>query len=196
MACVSKFWADGVSVAPVDGGLAGASEEVSVISSHRDGGASSHDLGFTLNVKLVSSELSDGTVSRSDKEIVVTKKLHDVNSSLEKSLGWSNSLKETSGEGNLDDVSGESSEISHTVVWGNNDALIDSLNLSHGQVLVKDSLLDEIAVPNTDSVVVDGDKVVVSVVKESNLICNVHTNGMATDSLASLDLNKFKAGDK
>ena len=95
---------------------------------------------------------------------------------MEESFSWSNSLEETLVKANLNDISSKGSEVGAAVIWGDNNALVNSLDLSHGQVLIEDLLLDEIAVPDTDAIVVDGDEVVVGVVEECNFIGDVHTN--------------------
>ena len=103
---------------------------------------------------------------------------------MEESFGWPNSFEETLVKANFNDVSSKSSKIGNTVIWGNDNALVDSLNLSHGEILVEDFLLDEITVPDADTIVVDGDQVVVGVVEESNFVCDIHANSMSTDGFS------------
>ena len=103
---------------------------------------------------------------------------------MEKSLSGSNSFEETLVKADLNDISSESSKVGNTVIRGDNDALVNSLDLTHSEILVENLLLDEIAVPNTDTVVVDSNDVVVGVVEESDLVCDVHANRVATDGFS------------
>ena len=167
---------------------------MSVISSHRDGGASSHHLGFTLHSEVAGGEFGNSSIASSNEEISVAEELHDVDSLLEESFGWANSFEETLVKANFNDVSGKSSKIGNTVIWGDHNALVNSLNLSHGEILIEDFLLDEITVPDADTIVVDRDKVVVGVVEESNFVCDVHANSMSTDGFSCLSLNLKEKG--
>lgn len=160
-----------------------------LISSDGDGSTSTCKFGLTLDTEVGAAELGDSTVSCSDKEIVVAEELHDIDSLLEKSVAWTYLLEKATLKIDLNDISCEGSEIGTSVVWGNNDTLVDSLDLTHGQVLEENSLLDEIAVPNADSIIVDGDKVVACVVKELDLVGDVHADCMSANSFACLSLN-------
>ena len=60
VASVSELWLDGVGVAPVDGGLRGAGEEVSGVSRERDRGASAHDLLLPLQFHHLMADLDLG----------------------------------------------------------------------------------------------------------------------------------------
>jgi len=60
--------------------------------------------------------------------------------------------------------------------------------LSHVDVLVENLLGDEVDVPETESVVVDGDKLIVGVVEEFNLVGDVHADVMSNKSFTALDV--------
>ena len=60
VASVSELWLDGVGVAPVDGSLRGAGEEVSGVSRERDRGASAHDLLLPLQFHHLMADLDLG----------------------------------------------------------------------------------------------------------------------------------------
>lgn len=106
----------------------------------------------------------------------------------EKSLCWSNSLKEVHFEVDLDDVTSHSSKEAARIIWGDHDALVNSLDLAHLQVSEENLLLLVINIPYTKAVVVDGHKFLVGVVKECNLVRNIHTNGVSTDSFSTSNL--------
>ena len=86
-------------------------------------------------------------------------------------------------------IAGQCSQVSTLVIRSNRDALIDSLDLSHLEVLEEDFLLDVVDIPDADSVVMDGDEVLVGVVVEGNFIGNVHTNRVATNGFSRFGLN-------
>jgi hypothetical protein len=54
--------------------------------------------------------------------------------------------------------------------------------------LEENLLLGVVDVPNTHSVVVDRDHVVVGLVEEGDLVGDVHTNSVATDSISGVCL--------
>ena len=133
-------------------------------------------------------ELGNSTVSSTEEKITVSQERHAVDAELEELASWSNSLEESTIEVNLDDVTSERAQESTSVFRGDCDTLESSLDLAHLEVLVEDLLLDVVDVPDADSVVVDGDKVLVGVVEEGNFVSDVHTNGMATDGFTRLSL--------
>jgi len=137
-------------------------------------------------------KLGDSAVTSADEEIAVSEELHAVNTLGEEPVAGSNSLEEAAWEVNLDDITGEGTQVGAGVIGSNADALVDSLDLSHGKVLEEDLLLDVVDVPDADSVVVDGDKVLVGVVEEGNFVSDVHTNGMATDGFTRLSLPDYE----
>ena len=56
------------------------------------------------------------------------------------------------------------------------------------EVLVEDLLGTVVDVPNAETVVVDGHQLVVGLVEEADLVGNVHTDSVSTDSLSGVDL--------
>ncbi len=113
MTSVSELRGDSITVAPVDGGLGGASEEVSGVSSDRDGSASTHDLVLALHLhELVRDlELSDGAITRSDEKIAVLQELEAVDALREEVVTWADSLENSPGETDFDDVASEGSHV-------------------------------------------------------------------------------------
>ena len=192
MASVSKFGSNIVSVAPVDSCLVSSGEAVSRVGGKGDGGNSAHNLGLTLDKHVLSCELSNSTISSSNHNVVVVQQLNGVNSLREKTLGRSNSLEKAFVETDLNNITSACSEKGVHIGGVNGDASVVTLDLAHADVLVKNFLGDEINIPETDSVIVDSDKLIVGVVEEFNLVSDVHTNGVTDESFAGLDL-KFKS---
>jgi len=188
MASVSELRSNIVGVAPVDGSFVSSGEAVSRVSGKGNGGDSAHNLGFTLDEHILSSKLSDSTISSSDHDVVVSQKLDSVNTLREKSLGWSNSLEKAFVEGDLNNISSACSEEGVHIGRVDSNAGVVSLDLSHVDVLVENLLGDEVDVPESESIVVDSDELVVGVVEEFNLVSNVHTNGVTNEGLAGLNI--------
>lgn len=111
---------------------------------------------------------------------------------MEKSLVGADALEEASLEVDLNDISSSGSEVGHAVVWRNFNALENSLDLAHVDVLVSDLLGYEVAVPDTEAVVVDGDELVVGVVKEFDLVGDVHTDWVTAEGFASFNVPDHK----
>jgi len=107
---------------------------------------------------------------------------------LEETLGWANSLVELTNEVDLDDVSGKGTEVSAGVVRVDLNALVLSLDLTGVDVLEANLLGNEVAGPDSDSVVVDGDELVVGAVEEFNLVGDIHTDIMAADGFTGLNI--------
>lgn len=74
------------------------------------------------------------------------------------------------------------------IIRVNDNAVEYSLDLAHVDVLVLHLLGNEVAGPDSESVVVDGDELVVVLVEEINLVGNIHANGVSANSLSSGDL--------
>jgi|TARA_B110001450_G_scaffold225985_1_gene224505 hypothetical protein len=53
---------------------------------------------------------------------------------------------------------------------------------------VLDLLLDEVAFPSSDTIVVDGKALGGSIVEEANFVSNIHTNWVSNQSFAALNL--------
>jgi hypothetical protein len=73
VASVTELRVDLIAIAPVDSGLGSAAEEVGGISSHCDGSNSSHDLGLRFDKHVFSTNLSNGSISSSNDEVIVCK---------------------------------------------------------------------------------------------------------------------------
>jgi len=188
VASVTELGADLVSVAPVEGSLGGSGEEVSGISGESNAGHGAHDLGLRLDEHVLDVDFGDSTISGTSKEVTVVEKGEDVDALLEKTLGGANALVEAAFEVDFDDVSGEGTEVGGGVSGVNNNALELALNLTHVDILVADLLGDEVAGPNAKAVVVDCDELVVSGVEETDLVGDVHADGVSAESFAGFDL--------
>ena len=66
--------------------------------------------------------------------------------------------------------------------------MINSLDLAHLQVGEENFLLLVVNVPDAETVVVDGHKLLIGCVVERNLVRNIHTNGVSTDCFTALNL--------
>jgi len=93
MASVSQLWADVISIAPVNCGLGCSAEEVSGVSSQRNGSNWSHNLCFLSHKHVFWPDFSKSAISRSQKKITVRKKPNAVDSLREKTLCWTDSLE-------------------------------------------------------------------------------------------------------
>jgi|TARA_B110000285_G_scaffold225320_1_gene283391 hypothetical protein len=60
--------------------------------------------------------------------------------------------------------------------------------LSHVDILVENLLGDEVNIPETESIVVDGDQLIVGVVEEFDLVSDVHSNVVSDKGFTGLDL--------
>jgi hypothetical protein len=60
--------------------------------------------------------------------------------------------------------------------------------LSHVDILVQNLLGDEVNVPETESIVVDGDELIVGVVEEFDLVSDVHSNVVSDKGFTGLDV--------
>lgn len=188
MACVSKLGVNLVSVAPVDGGFVGTGEQVGLVGGQGDRGDGAHNLGLTLDSHAFDVHLGDGAISSSDEEVSVLDKFDAVDTLLEKSLVGSNPLEEASFEVNLDDITSAGSEVGELVVGGDFDALENSLNLTHVDVLVTNFLSVEVAVPHSEAVVVDSNQLGGGVLEEDNFVGDVVADGVSADRFAGSDL--------
>ena len=121
-------------------------------------------------------ELGDGAVSCTDEKVTVSQERHAVDAELEEHVSWTDSLEESAIEADLDDVTSESAHESTSVIRGDCDTLESSFDLAHLQVLVKDLLLDVVDVPDAETIIVDGHKVVGRVVVEADLVSNMHAD--------------------
>lgn len=190
MACVSELGGNSIGVAPVDGGLGGAGKEVSRVSREGDGGAGTHDLSLSLNLHhlVADLDLGNGTISSTCKKVAVSEQLHAVDALREQSVGWADSLEESALQVNLNDVTSESSHEGTGVIGSDNDALVDSLDRAHGEILEQDFLLGVVDVPDADAIVMDGHQLLVCVVEEGDFVSDVHANSMSTDGFSTVCL--------
>ena len=106
----------------------------------------------------------------------------------EESLLWSNTLEEVSLQVNFDNVSSLGSEVGDGVVSSNAAAGECSLDGVEKNLVVLDLLLLEITVPGSNSVIVDGNTLGVSVVEEFDFVGNIITHGVSDKCFAALDL--------
>jgi len=111
VASVTELRGNLVSVTPVEGCFGGTSEEVSGISSQGDGSHRSHNLGSALDHHALSVDLGNSAVTSADKHVTVGEELKDVDTELEKHLGWADSLVELTDEVDFDNITGEGAEV-------------------------------------------------------------------------------------
>ena len=71
MACVAELGRDSVSVAPVQGGLGCASEEVSGVSGQSEAGYSAHYFGFALDEHVLGANLGNSAITRTREQVTV-----------------------------------------------------------------------------------------------------------------------------
>ena len=133
-------------------------------------------------------DLGDCAITSTDEKVAVSQELHAVYTLGEESVSRSDSLEQTALEINLNNITSQGTHESARVIRGNNNALVNSLDLAHCEVLEEDLLLDIVDVPDADTIVVNSHEVIVCVVEESNFVSDVHTNGMATDSFSTFGL--------
>lgn len=190
MACVSELGGNSVGVAPVDGGLGGTCEEVGRVSGQGDGSARAHDLLLSLDLHhlVADLDLGDRSIAGADEQISIRKQLHAVDALREQSVAWADAFEEAALKVNLDDIASQSAEVSAGIVRSDDDALVNSLDLAHGEVLEENFLLAVVDVPDADAVVMDGDDLLAGVVEEADLVGNVHAHIMTADGISTFSL--------
>jgi hypothetical protein len=176
VASVSQLWADVISVAPVDGGLVGSAEEVSWVSSQRNGCNCSHSLGLSLDFHILRVDLGKGSVSGTEEEISIVQQVDAVDSLGEKSSGWTDLFEEVLWKRNFNNITWLGSEESIFISSINDAASEDSLDWVHENFGILNLLLNEIAVPGSDTIVVNGQALAWGVVVELHFVGGVHAN--------------------
>jgi len=106
----------------------------------------------------------------------------------EKSFGRPNSFEEALFKGNLNNISGFGAHNSKRVFSVNHSASEDSLDGSHIDVCKLNLFVDQVSLPDFDSVVVDREQIRIGIVIEENLIGSVCSNWVAAESFASGNL--------
>ena len=188
MASVAELGADLISVAPVKGRFGSTGKEVGLVGSQSNRCNRSHNFGLRLNVHAYSVDLGDTAITSTDEHVTVLKDLEDIDTLLEETLGWANSLVELTNKVNLNNVSGEGTEVSTRIVRVDFNALVFSLDLTSVDVLETNLLCNEVAGPDSDAVIVDSDELVVGAVEELNLVGDIHTDIVSADSFSGLNL--------
>ena len=94
-------------------------------------------------------------------------------------------------ERNFNNISGFCSEVSEGIGWVNDAANEHSLDGVHKDLVVLNLLLDEVAVPGSHTIVVDGQALRRSVVEETHLVGNIHSDWISNKCFAALNLNKI-----
>jgi len=130
-------------------------------------------------------EFRDSTVTGTDKEVTVGQELQAVDTLGEESVLRADALEKSTVQVDLNDITSEGAEVSGLVIRRDGNALVDSLDLAQSEVLEEDFLLGVVDVPDADSVVVDGDKFLIGVVVESDLVGDVHANGVTTNGFST-----------
>ena len=190
MACVSELGLESVRVGPVDGGLRAAGKEVGRVCSQRERRASTSNLLLALDLHDLGRDLKFGdcAVSGAEDHIAVCEELHAVNAHREEAVARANALEQATLEVNLDNVTGEGADKSAAVIRGDHNALVDAFELTHLHVVVQNLLLTEVDIPDADTIVVDCHKLLACVIKEGDLVSNIHANSMADDGLSAHSL--------
>lgn len=130
-------------------------------------------------------DFSDSTVTRAQEEVTIRQQLHAVDALGEEIVSWADTLEEPALEVDLDDVTGQCAHVRALVIGSDHDALINSLDLAHGQVLEQNLLLRVVDVPDADAIVVDSDQFFICIVIEGDLIGDVHANIVPTDCFSA-----------
>ena len=78
------------------------------------------------------------------------------------------------------------------IISGDGNALVDTFDLTHVDVLVQNLLVNKVHSPDADTVVVDSDEFLVGVVVESDLVGDVHADTVSDNSFARLDFPNDK----
>jgi len=188
MTGVSKLGLNLVGVTPIKGGFGCAREKVCTVRSKGNACYSTHNLSLTLDEHVVDTNFCDCTITRSRKKITVVKKCQYIDTLLEKTLCRSNPLVKATFEIDLDNVASKGAQVGRGVSGVYHEALEFAFDLAHVNVLVSNLLCYEVTCPDAESVVVDGDKFVVSRVEEANLVGNIHAHRSAAKSFASFNL--------
>ena len=89
---------------------------------------------------------------------------------------WPNSFKEVVWKTDFNDITCFGSKICKLISWVNDATCENSFDGVHENLGVLDLLLNEVTVPGSDSVVVDGNALVGSGVEELNLVGGVHAH--------------------
>ena len=133
-------------------------------------------------------DFGDSTITSTDEKVTVGQQLHAVDTLGEESVAGSDTLEESALKVDLNDITSESSHVGARIVWGDDNALVDSLDLAHSEVLEQDFLLSVVDVPDADAIVVDGHHLLSGVVEKGDLVGDVHANGVSTDCLSTISL--------
>ena len=60
--------------------------------------------------------------------------------------------------------------------------------MSHVDILVENLLGDKVNIPETETIVVDGDELIVGVVEEFDLVSDVHSSVVSDEGFPGIDL--------
>ena len=163
---------------------------MSGVSCEGDGRAGAHNLLLSLQFHHLVADLDfgDSTITSTDEKVTVGQQLHAVDTLGEESVAGSDALEESALKVDLNDITSESSHVGARIVWGDDNALVDSLDLAHSEVLEQDFLLSVVDVPDADAIVVDGHHLLSGVVEEGDFVGDVHANGVSTDCLSTISL--------
>lgn len=188
MAGIAQLGGNVVSVAPVDSGLGGSSEEVRAISRERDGGNCSHDLDFLLDVEVVRTDLGDGTITGTHKKVTVTQQLQRLDTLREQLLVRAHTLEVVLCDRDLYDVTSLGADVSVAVSGIDHTAGEDTLNCLSKDVGVLDLLLNEVQIPSADAIVMHREALTGSLIEEADLVGDVLSNRVSNQCFAGLDL--------
>jgi len=158
VACVAELWGDLVSIAPVDGCLGSAAEEMSGVSCEGNRSDSAQDLGLRLNEEILHANLGNGTIPGTDDDIIVSNDVDGVDTLREESLDGTEALEKGAVKRDLNDITSLSTKIGKGVSGIDGDASENTLDLAHVHILELNLLVNQISGPEAEAIIVDSDK--------------------------------------
>lgn len=131
------------------------------------------------------SNLGESTITSTKKKITIGEEVDAVDTLGKQFLVWSNSFEEVIGKRNFYNISSLGSKVSIGISGVNNTACEHSLNLIHENFSILNFFEDKVAVPCSDTIVVDSEAFGRGVVEETNSVCNVHSNWISNKSFST-----------
>lgn len=172
-------------VDPVDVGLRGSAEEVSVVSSEGNRCNVSHQFALVLDLHGLDRDPSQLTLTSSNHQIPVRQYPNGRYAETKESFDWSNSLVDGFFDVDLEDVSGLGAAVDVRIVVV--DGCVGELALDVAEVGVEglDLLVDLVDSQDLDAVVLHGDESAAVVIEEEDLVDGLLV-GRAVEALAAL----------
>lgn len=141
-----------------------------------------------FHLKVLASHFGNGSIPGTDEQVSVGQGVDAIDSLLEKSLGWANSLEELSLKGYFNDIAGFGAKVGNRVSLINDACREDTLDVAHVHIRELDLLGYKVDVPDLDSVVVNAKQLCVGVVEEPDLVSGVSSDWISTDGLSCLNV--------